>query len=162
VSDNGRYSSNLTSSSERLHEAQNASIAQLDRQKTAISSLETLGVEMGRLIEQYQVVEVYLLSLRRILLNNSKVEVATLNSTLQSHLVALSGLYETYVNYRASYGNLVQEMDRRRRYRDTVNAIIGGMNEQLKALREGKHSKICVTACFKLYYRRNIPPRAIL
>ncbi|PVG04289.1 hypothetical protein CPB86DRAFT_747681 [Serendipita vermifera] len=106
---------------EKFREAQDSSNAQLARQKTAISSLETLGVELGSLIEQYQVVE---------------IEAAALSSTLQGHLVALSGLYETYINYRASYGNLVQEMDRRRRYRDTVNMIIGGMNDQLKALRE--------------------------
>ena len=57
--------------------------------------------------------------------------------TLQSHLVALSTVEETYAHYRSAYGKLVLEMDRRQKYRETVDGIIHGMNEQLAALRQG-------------------------
>jgi len=67
-----------------------------------------------------------------------QIEAATVHITLQSHLTSLSGLHATYINYRAAYGHLVQEMDRRRKYREAVDIIIRGMNEQLQALRQGK------------------------
>lgn len=107
--------------SQRLQQAREECDALLGRQKSALSMLEELGIEMTDLVEQQQLVE---------------VEATTIHSTLQGHLLSLSELYDTFLKYRAAYGHLVLEMDRRRMYRDAVETIINGMNEQLHAMRQ--------------------------
>lgn len=73
-----------------------------------------------------------------------QVEVGTLHRTLTDHLTCISELQSTYTSYRAAYGKLVLEIDRRRQYRESADAIVRGMTAQLQALREGQsyqHSK---------------------
>ncbi|KAG8832638.1 autophagy protein 17 [Serendipita sp. 399] len=99
---------------------------ELSLQRACLSALESLGVEMNDLVDRHQSVE---------------VEAAAIQNTLQGHLIAISTLQETYVKYRAAYGSLVQEMHRRQKYRETVEEVIGGMNEQLRAMRQEEISR---------------------
>ncbi|KAG8860805.1 autophagy protein 17 [Serendipita sp. 411] len=94
----------------------------LAHQKSCLTALESLGIEMSDLVDRHQSVE---------------VEATAIQNTLQGHLIAISTLQETYVKYRAAYGSLVQEMSRRQKYREAVEEIIQGMNEQLRAMRQG-------------------------
>jgi len=106
---------------QKLNQAREECTAQLNRLRAALYTLESLGIEMTDLVDQQQSVE---------------IEATTIHSTLQSHLISLSGLSDTYINYRAAYGHLVLEMDRRRKYREAIEATIQGMNEQLQAMRQ--------------------------
>ncbi|KAG9055691.1 autophagy protein 17 [Serendipita sp. 407] len=97
----------------------------LAHQKSCLTALESLGIEMSDLVDRHQSVE---------------VEATAIQNTLQGHLIAISTLQETYVKYRAAYGSLVQEMSRRQKYREAVEEIIQGMNEQLRAMRQEEMS----------------------
>jgi len=99
---------------------------QLDLHRSAISSLEELGQSMGNMLEH-----------RR----NVEVEVGTLHRTLTDHLTSIFELQSTYTHYRTAYGKLVLEMDRRRQYRESADAIVRGMTAQLQALREEETSR---------------------
>ncbi|CCA68796.1 hypothetical protein PIIN_02658 [Serendipita indica DSM 11827] len=89
--------------------------------RARLTALEALEVEISNLNDSQQTVE---------------AQASELHATLESHLAALGTVEETYTHYRSAYGNLVFEMDRRQKYRETVDRIIHGMNEQLAALRQ--------------------------
>ncbi|KAG8779836.1 autophagy protein 17 [Serendipita sp. 397] len=97
----------------------------LTHQKSCLTALESLGIEMSDLVDRHQSVE---------------VEATAIQNTLQGHLIAISTLQETYIKYRAAYGSLVQEMSRRQKYREAMEEIIQGMNEQLRAMRQEEMS----------------------
>lgn len=94
---------------------------------------------MNDMLERQQGIEVYegfLLSQTKLTIN--QVEAAEIHSTLQSHLLAITQLQDTYISYRSAYGNLVLEMERRKQFREALEGIIKGMNGQLHAMRDGK------------------------
>jgi len=50
----------------------------------------------------------------------------------------MSELEETYVKYQQAYHKLIIEMDRRQKYRESVQSVIKGMTAQLDAMRNGE------------------------
>ena len=96
---------------------------------------------MGNMLEHQRNVEVCGLTYSSVYILQSRisqVEVGTLHRTLTDHLTGIFELQSTYTHYRTAYGKLVLEVDRRRQYRESADAIVRGMTAQLQALREGR------------------------
>lgn len=78
------------------------------------------------------------------------METQTTYDTLNDYLESLLTLRSTYQTYQMSYNALVLEMDRRRRYRDSMESLVQEMREKLGRLRDGAsviygHSDYLVT-----------------
>jgi len=63
-------------------------------------------------------------------------DATTIHETLEGHHQSLQELEETYHSYQLAYDHLIIEMDRRSRYRQTVQALIDGWSAQLNSLRD--------------------------
>lgn len=66
-----------------------------------------------------------------------KNDAAYVHQTLETHYMALRELEEMYHSYQLAYDHLILEMDRRTRYRNTVQSLVEEMTAQLQALRTG-------------------------
>ena len=66
-----------------------------------------------------------------------QLETQATYETLNDYLDSLLTLRSTYEAYQLSYNALVLEMDRRRRYRDGMEAVVQDMRDRLARLRDG-------------------------
>ena len=66
------------------------------------------------------------------------METQAIYDTLNDYLESLLTLRSTYETYQISYNALVLEIDRRRRYRNSMESLVQEMREKLGRLRDGE------------------------
>ncbi|KDQ17770.1 hypothetical protein BOTBODRAFT_29923 [Botryobasidium botryosum FD-172 SS1] len=106
---------------DRLVTARQTAQDNLDKLYDVMSLLEELGDMAVMMVEDQRQVE------------SDAISILT---TLREHLVRLEELEGTYTGYQRAYNKLILEMDRRRAYRDTVDALVQSMAMQLQNLRD--------------------------
>ncbi|KLO17130.1 hypothetical protein SCHPADRAFT_822029 [Schizopora paradoxa] len=101
--------------------AKSESRGRLSDLRITLGKLDELSEIMQDMLDQQQGVE---------------HEYETHLASLQSHLTSLEHLYMTYTNYQHSYNNLLVELDRRRRYRDSTRELLANMLKELDIRRQ--------------------------
>ena len=69
--------------------------------------------------------------------NSFQIETQATYETLNDYLESIIALRGTFETYQLSYNSLLLEMDRRRRCRDSMEALVEEMRRKLDALRNG-------------------------
>ncbi|KIJ52419.1 hypothetical protein M422DRAFT_222936 [Sphaerobolus stellatus SS14] len=112
-------------STESIHEeivqAKQAHQASLSTLGQILDYLDDLGDKMEIMLQQQSDIEL-----------ETQATYEALNDYLES-LISLRGTFEAY---QLSYNSLLLEMDRRRRYRDSIEALAEEMRQKLHQLRE--------------------------
>jgi len=93
----------------------------LATQTRVLDSLDSLGDRMDSMLKEQSGIE---------------METQGTYETLNDYLETLLTLRSAYESYQMSYNALVLEMDRRKRYQDTMHTVVQEMRERLDRLRE--------------------------
>ncbi|KAF8588224.1 hypothetical protein K439DRAFT_669529 [Ramaria rubella] len=93
----------------------------LATQSRILDSLDSLGDKMESMLQEQTGIE---------------METQATYEVLNDYLESLLTLRTTYETYQVSYNALVLEMDRRKRYRDSMETVVQEMREKLGRLRE--------------------------
>jgi len=113
--------------------------ASLAIRSRVLDSLDFLGDKMESMLQEQSDIE---------------LETQTTYQTLNDYLESLMTLRSTYETYQLSYNALVLEMDRRKRYRDFIEATVQEMKQRLEKLRE---DEISMRDAFYLAHSASIP-----